>query len=109
MREMTFDLSGVESSDYRRMRSTPVFIRQLLGALLVIGGVGMAFAVPRLVRDFPNLVVRPDGPWVLGLLVAILVYIGIVATLLVQSIRHRGHGAPGGNEVDLAHDRGGVR
>jgi hypothetical protein len=89
---MTFDLSDVESSDYRRMRTTVLLIRLLLVALLVIGGVGMAFALPRLIQNLQNLAGRPEGPWVLGLLVAILVYICIVATLLAQSVRHRGRG-----------------
>lgn len=90
--ERLFDLTGVESSDYSRMRSTFLFIRLLLVTLLVIAGVGMVFAVPRLIRDFPHLMRQPDGPWILGLFVAILIYVGIVVTLLVQSVRHNGRG-----------------
>jgi hypothetical protein len=87
-----FDLTGAELARRQSMRSTIRFVRLLLGTLLTIGGVGMLFAVPRLVRDFPYLAAQPDGLWTLGLFGAILIYIGVVVTLLFQSIQHSGKG-----------------
>lgn len=90
--ERHFDLTGVESSDHSRMRSTFLLIRLILVALLAFGGAGMPFVVPRLIRDFPRLVMQPDGPWLLALFVTVVLYLGLVATLLVQSARHHGRG-----------------
>ena len=92
VRFTTLDLADVELARRKSLRSTIRFVRLILGALLTIGAVGMLFVVPLLVRDLPKLVTKPDGFWALGLFGAVLAYIGLVTTLLLQSIRHRGRG-----------------
>jgi hypothetical protein len=74
------------------MRSTNHFILALLGVLLLIGGIGMAFVIPRLILDFGAVLASPNAPWTLALFSAIVVYLAFVVVLFVDSIRHGGRG-----------------
>lgn len=88
--QRSYDLSVVEAIRHNRMRSNVRTQRLGCAALLVIGAVGLIFAVPEFYRNALHLVATPDGPWALALFALFIVYIVVVAILFGSTYLHGG-------------------